>query len=304
VTTRIPLRTLVAFALPGLPLAGMVLVFGVYLPRFYVGLGNDFLAVAGAIAAVRLIDIWLDPFLGLAMDRTSTPVGRYRPWLLLGAPIAMLGIYNLLLPGADVGPGHLILWMLVAYAGASMLNLALAAWAAVLATDYNERSRVYGLTQGLAVLGAIALAFLPLFTRGAVVLGNAASMPAVGWILIAALPIAILICASFTPEKIAPGARRPRFSLKDYGFAISRPSMMRLIVADLALTLGPGTTAPLYVYFFHDAKGFGIAEVGYLLIFYIGAGLVGALERYEDSYRLCYVRGPEGIIVALAEQLS
>ena len=35
-----------------------------------------------------------------------------------------------------------------------------------------------------------------------------------------------------------------------------------------------------------------------------GAELVGELERYEDSYRLCYVRGPEGIMVALAEQLS
>ena len=34
-----------------------------------------------------------------------------------------------------------------------------------------------------------------------------------------------------------------------------------------------------------------------------GADLVGELEQYEDSYRLCYVRGPEGIIVALAEQL-
>jgi catechol 2,3-dioxygenase-like lactoylglutathione lyase family enzyme len=35
-----------------------------------------------------------------------------------------------------------------------------------------------------------------------------------------------------------------------------------------------------------------------------GAELVGQLEQYEDSYRLCYVRGPAGIIVALAEQLS
>jgi predicted enzyme related to lactoylglutathione lyase len=35
-----------------------------------------------------------------------------------------------------------------------------------------------------------------------------------------------------------------------------------------------------------------------------GAELVGELEQYEDSYRLCYVRGPEGIIVALAEQLG
>jgi catechol 2,3-dioxygenase-like lactoylglutathione lyase family enzyme len=35
-----------------------------------------------------------------------------------------------------------------------------------------------------------------------------------------------------------------------------------------------------------------------------GAELVGALEQYENSYRLCYVRGPEGIIVALAQPLS
>ena len=35
-----------------------------------------------------------------------------------------------------------------------------------------------------------------------------------------------------------------------------------------------------------------------------GAELLGELAQYEDSYRLCYVRGPEGIIIALAEQLS
>jgi catechol 2,3-dioxygenase-like lactoylglutathione lyase family enzyme len=35
-----------------------------------------------------------------------------------------------------------------------------------------------------------------------------------------------------------------------------------------------------------------------------GAELVGELEQYEDSYRLCYVRGPEGILIALAEQLT
>jgi catechol 2,3-dioxygenase-like lactoylglutathione lyase family enzyme len=35
-----------------------------------------------------------------------------------------------------------------------------------------------------------------------------------------------------------------------------------------------------------------------------GAELVGELERYEDKYRLCYVRGPEGIIVELAEKIG
>jgi catechol 2,3-dioxygenase-like lactoylglutathione lyase family enzyme len=35
-----------------------------------------------------------------------------------------------------------------------------------------------------------------------------------------------------------------------------------------------------------------------------GAELVGEVAQYQDGYRLCYVRGPEGIIVALAEQLG
>ena len=35
-----------------------------------------------------------------------------------------------------------------------------------------------------------------------------------------------------------------------------------------------------------------------------GAEFLGELESCEDTYRLCYVRGPEGIIVELAEQIS
>jgi catechol 2,3-dioxygenase-like lactoylglutathione lyase family enzyme len=35
-----------------------------------------------------------------------------------------------------------------------------------------------------------------------------------------------------------------------------------------------------------------------------GAELVGEIAQYEDSHRLCFLRGPEGIIIGLAEQLS
>ena len=35
-----------------------------------------------------------------------------------------------------------------------------------------------------------------------------------------------------------------------------------------------------------------------------GAELVGEVAQYENSYRLCFVRGPEGIIIGLAEQLG
>ena len=35
-----------------------------------------------------------------------------------------------------------------------------------------------------------------------------------------------------------------------------------------------------------------------------GAELLGEMAQYEDSYRLCFLRGPEGIIIGLAEQLG
>jgi predicted enzyme related to lactoylglutathione lyase len=35
-----------------------------------------------------------------------------------------------------------------------------------------------------------------------------------------------------------------------------------------------------------------------------GAQLVGEVVQYENVYRLCYIRGPEGILIGLAEQLG
>jgi catechol 2,3-dioxygenase-like lactoylglutathione lyase family enzyme len=51
---------------------------------------------------------------------------------------------------------------------------------------------------------------------------------------------------------------------------------------------------------------FAVADIDALLarLRAYGVELVGELERYEDSYRLCYVRGPEGIIVELAEPIG
>jgi hypothetical protein len=35
-----------------------------------------------------------------------------------------------------------------------------------------------------------------------------------------------------------------------------------------------------------------------------GGEVVGEVENYQDIYRLCYVRGPEAIVVELAEQIA
>ena len=274
--TRTPLPTIFAYGAVGVPLAGILLMYAVFVPRFYVGLGISFVAVGAAIFVVRLIDMLFDPLIALTMDRTKTPLGRYRPWLLLGAPFAVLGVYKTLIPPAHPGAPYLVLWLLVTFLGTSMLTLGVAAWGAVLARHYHERSRLYGWTQAMAVLGSIVLLLLPAFTHKKVSLGLASSMPVITAILVVALPLAVAICTVFTPERLATPGHRPQFHPRDYWGAISRPSILRVTLADLMLTLGPGTTAPLYVFFFHDAKGFTVPDVSLLLIFYIGAGIVGA----------------------------
>lgn len=51
---------------------------------------------------------------------------------------------------------------------------------------------------------------------------------------------------------------------------------------------------------------FAVEEIDEMLIRLqkIGAQLVGEVVKYEESYRLCYIRGPEGLLIGLAEQLG
>jgi len=283
--SRVPLHNILSFGTLGVPLAATLVIFGVYLPRHYVSLGigdfaagskGAFLAVTAALISVRFIDIFFDPLVALGMDWTKTPIGRYRPWLLLGVPLTVLGVYELLMPAGHVTAIYLVLWLAVTYAGMSMINLGVAAWSAVLANSYNDRSRLFGWLTAMGVVGSVAILSLPLVTHGKIAAGVKSSMPTLGLILVIALPIAGLITTFLTPERVIPIPKRPTFKVADYWRALMRPSMLRLIIADLMLALGPGVTGPLYVYYFHDAKGFTIPDVSLLLISYIGSGVVGA----------------------------
>ncbi|WP_374575809.1 MFS transporter [Phenylobacterium sp.] len=274
---KLPTITILAFAGAALPTTGLLLALGVYLPRFYAGhIGLSLIAVGLAFTSVRLIDILFDPIIGAVMDRTTTGFGRYRPWMVIGAPVLMGSIYMLFNPPAAAGQGYLIFWLLVLYAGVSILVLAHAAWGAALASDYHERSRIYGWMHAVGVAGSVVLLLLPKLSGGAIDPGRGQSMGAVGWVLIAATPISILLAILIAPEKMSVDSTRERFGLKDYWDMIARPSMRRLILADLALALGPGTTTAIYIFFFHDAKGFSVAATSLLLIPYIGAGIIGA----------------------------
>ncbi|MFN3513308.1 MAG: MFS transporter [Phenylobacterium sp.] len=272
---RLPLPIVLSFASTALPIAAIALVMGVYLPRFFAGhIGLSLAAVGAAFTIVRLMDMALDPLLGMAMDRTRSRIGRYRPWLIVGTPVVMLAVYMLFMASPGVTEGYLIAWLLVLYIGISILTLSQAAWGASLATDYHDRSRVYGVIQAVGVTGAVLILLMPLAVAGR---GAAGGVHAMGWFCIVMLPVTLALCTLFTPERVAPTGAKERVTLADYWALVKRPEMLRLIFADLFMALGPGTTAALYLFFFHDARGYSGQQTGVLLIFFIAAGLAGAM---------------------------
>ena len=77
-----------------------LLPVNLYILPFYAELGIPLYAMSVIIFAARLSDAITDPLMGVLCDRTKTPWGRRKPWILIGTPLLMLALYKLFLPPA------------------------------------------------------------------------------------------------------------------------------------------------------------------------------------------------------------
>jgi Na+/melibiose symporter-like transporter len=297
----LPLPRLLAFATGSMPVWILVTLMGVYIPRFYAGhIGISLIAVGGAIVFVRLTDLVIDLTLGWMMDKTRTRFGRYRPWYALGLPVLWIGAYKIFNPPTGAGVGYLIGWMIVLYIAYSILALSHSAWAARLAGTYNERSRIFGWIQAMAVVGTSTMLALPLLTGGRINPAVSSTMGSVGWVLIGVATVVAALTLLSANEPIAAEIKKERASLRDYLAVITTPSMYRLMLTTLFLVLGPAVTGPIYLFFFHDAKGFAFTVVNLLLIGYIAAGLVGAPAWAHVAQKLGKARTVQLACIAYA----
>src|SRR5690606_33687172 len=118
--------------------------------------------VGAVFMIVRLLDIFVDPLLGSLMDSTTSRWGRYKPWLILGTPIVMVGTAFLMLAKQGVGLPYLGGWLLVTYLGFSIVILAQVALTASQTQSYEERSNAFGWWQASFSLGLVFVLVLPL----------------------------------------------------------------------------------------------------------------------------------------------
>ncbi|MFZ5669800.1 MAG: MFS transporter [Pseudomonadota bacterium] len=273
--------TLAAFAAPSLPLAAFGLPLVITLPHFYAStLGLNLAAVSLAFILVRVIDIGFDPLFGTILDRTRWAVGRFRGWMMISTPILMLAIYMLFMAKPGVGLGYLWFWLLVVYLGYSIAVLSHTAWAATLSSDYHQRSRIYAFWQSGNVVGMICILGLPL-VLGAMKLVSDESGVVVsqGLFVVALLPLAVALAVWRVPEP-APVEHRDaeRATLSDYFRLLKRPTVLRILAADLLTGLAPGIAGTLYFFFFTLIKGFTYIEaLGLLLIYFLAAIGGGAI---------------------------
>lgn len=272
---HLSLAGVLAFASVSIPIAALQLAISVHLPRYFASsIGLELAVVGSAFGLVRLIDIPIDAGIGVAMDRTRTAFGRYRVWMLVGAPILMLGFYMLLSANQGVGLPYLVGWLLVMYLGYSGVYLSHLAWGARLAPTYQQRSRIFGAITGLGVIGAMAVLLIPV-VMGQQGYTEAQGVRAMIWFIIGATPVTVLIVLASTRETIAKD-HSASFKARDYLTLIARGNVLRLLAADFFVTLGPGWMAALYLFYFRDSRGFSIAEANVLLMIYIAAGFAGA----------------------------
>jgi len=281
-TDQLKLRELVAYALPAIPTAALALPLTVYVAPFYavqVGLGTGLVGLL--FFAVRLVDIAFDPMIGLAGDRTETPWGRRRPWLVGIVPPMLAVLYAFFNPPPHAGALYLTLCLIAVYLGFSVLTISHMAWGAELSGAYHERSRIAGARQIAFIGGMLLVLLLPAILEVRFGAGAREKVAAMGWFIMAALPLAIGLAVTLAgePRHAPPGD----FGARAAWEWLRRSRVLRAVLAaDLAIGLATSITAALYIFLVEGT--FALKQSSTLLLCYFVAGLVGAPVWTRLSY--------------------
>lgn len=302
---RMPLWRLLAFATPTIPLAAMLMPVTAYLPNYYAkDLKVDLAELGWAFMAVRFFDLWFDPALGLLMDRTRSRWGRFRPWFVAGAPIAMVATYMLFMASTGIGGGYILAWLIVGFVGQSMSQLGHMAWAATIAPGYDERSRIYGWWQAMTVGGMIAILLMPPIVKFGFGGDFATGVKAMGWFVIIALPVATLLALAATGEPPArPHHEPPR--LAHVVAMFRRGSVLRVLAADIAWGTALAVSGTLLFFFFDAVKGIERGLAGLMLIVFFVGALAGApiwrvVARRYGKHRALTIAGVAWALMQLS----
>jgi len=299
VARRLNAFHLIAYVLPAAPLAALGLPIVVYLPQFYASreMGLSLLTTGAIFSLMRIFDVAIDPMMGYFSDRWTTPFGRRRPLMLIGAPVLALGIWMTFAPGGPVGVLHLCIWLAVMYLGWTMTIIPHLSWGSELSTDYHERSRVYGWSMATTIAGMICVLVLPAIIEHRAHATQAMEVMSMAIFAIALLIPTVALCVAVVPE--------PEIMLKTHAgllptlkFLLKDRAIRRVMAVDLIDSTSAGARGAMFFFFARIALGLS-NWAGLLLLLYFVAGCIAipfwiALSRRIGKHRallVCYAYG-------------
>lgn len=238
-------------------------------------LGIDPVTAATITAFPILIDAFTDPIMGMIADRTSTKIGKYRPYVIFGAPLLgitmILLFWDLNLSGTTQTVYLLAVYILYSLAS-TVANIPYHSLTAVLTEDPEQRTTVASAKQIVGMFGAIpVLALTPMLIK--VFGGDAAAFLPIVLIYSVVTVLAFMLCASGAKNSDRPEIHA---EYETKGEKISLKEQLSLIYKNKALLL-------LMVAFGTDMIAFGATQkTAYqYFLFYVGkpelAGLVGMM---------------------------
>jgi len=265
--------TLTAYGLPAFAFAMLLLPPYVLLPVFYSqNMGLALNLVGYVVVACRVFDAITDPVIGFLSDRTRSRFGRRKIWIATAVPFTIFTVLMLFVPPAQTD----ITWFAMGMAGLTlawtMLLLPYSAWGAELSSDYNTRTTIVGVREGLGLAGTLVVVSIPAAMTGFGITDPRQHMNAVGYTIVAALVITVAIALMSVPDaaQAAPRGQGPSFRLREI---FANKPFVRLLTAYLVNSFANSLPATLFILFVGHVLGLPDMYGPLLLAYFLSAML-------------------------------
>lgn len=250
---------------------------------------------AGAVGVMfvltKFIDAITDSMIGSFCDRTDTKMGRYRPWMMAGAPILAVGMVLLFSVPASWGNGAKLVWAYISYSifsfGYTMVNIPMGPIVSTLSVSATERTNIATTRMVFANFGSLtsSIFVIPMIYHFAGTSSATGTALAKGYrdtniVLGIMVILLIAICVSSIVE-INPPSTVPEKSsfLKDLKNAFKSKYFIQILLLVFFLFLGYlgmyGAMQYYYTYIIRDVNAMSTA-LSLLTIMGIPAMLIAA----------------------------
>lgn len=199
---------MILFGFPSLPHAFIAMPLAIVIPTFYAANTSVTLAAIALVTSLtRIADAVTDPLIGYLSDRTRSPLGPRKPWILVATLLCAVSIFFLFQPPRDASFVYYAVWSFLLYFGFTLFEIPRNAWGAELSRQYVVRARIMGWVSVFSIAGSLVFWLVPIgmsYFTGSTELG-APSLTVIAWLYALLMPLGTLLAVLFVPS--GPGGQ-------------------------------------------------------------------------------------------------